>query len=265
VHLKRHSWNNGRSASVHAHITMRKQADGQDGHCGRADGDLADDTRDHMLSRWGAQVPGDQLLFGGGASFLLDAGAEPGDAHGATEVCANSPPLPEDVETCKAALNSSTTTLADVLLPGCIIDVCVGGPEAAKAAVGAAETLAERLLAAGPPPAPRPDGWYDGGAQRACDEGCGELGLVCSEEQLRAHNGDVDSPEKVFALVGEVGGNTNAQTCDETWGEADDVPNWWAGGCHASIASRSPSSFSCAARPRGTRLPKHRLCYCHAP
>jgi len=265
VDLSRCTWNNGNSASVTAHITMRKQAEGQDGHCGRADGELADDTRDHVLRRWGGQVPLGERLFHEAPPSLLGAGEEPADGPSAAEVCANSPPFPEDVETCKAALNGSNPVLADALLPGCVIDVCVGGAGAVEAAAGAAETLTERLSAAGPPPAPNADGWYDGGPRKSCDEGCGERGLVCSEEQLRAHNGDVDSPEKVRALIGDVGGNTFAQVCDQTWGSADDVPNWWLGGCHGSVASRSLSTFSCSARPRGTALPKHRLCYCHAP
>jgi len=282
VELVRVTWNNGFSASVTATITMRKQVGGQDGHCGRADGNMADDTKTHLTTHWGSEVAKRENLFrgatvllqGGEAALggaggpdevaLVGADPEPDDAYNPAEVCANSPPLAEDLRLCQAALNSSAAVVADALLPGCIIDLCVGGPEAIEAVAATARLVTEWAEAAGAPPSAAPDGWYDAGPQKTCDEGCQAVGLVCTEEQLRAHNSDVDSPGKVRTLIRQVGGKTLARKCDQTWGSEDDVPNWWLGGCHGSVASRPSSSFSCAARPRGTLLPKHRLCYCHA-
>jgi len=269
VTLKRTEWNRGRGAAVTAHITMRKQPGFMDGHCGPADGNFADDTKEHLLKHWGQQIPRWKRLFPRGPYSLLGIVSSAGHGYNPAEVCANSPPLPEDDQLCRAKLNASGTALSEALLPGCLIDLCVGGPGAIEAVTTAAKQATEALEAAGPPPvlppARSPDGWYDGGAQKTCDEGCQAVGLVCTEEQLRAHNADVDTPEKVRGLIGQVEGKTWARACDQTWGSADDVPNWWLGGCHASEASRRASTFDCAARPRGTLLPKHRLCYCHAP
>jgi len=269
VTLERATWNNGRSASVTAYITMRKQSGFMDGHCGPADGNLADDTKEHLLRHWGQQIPRRERLFSGSPPSLLGTGSSAGNEYSPAEVCANSPPLPEDDQLCRAKLNASGTALSEALLQGCLIDLCVGGPGAIEVVSAAAKQATAALEAAGPPPAlppaRSPDGWYDGGAQKSCDEGCRAVGLVCTEDQLRAHNADVDAPEKVRGLIGQVEGKTWARACDQTWGSADDVPNWWLGGCHASEASRRASTFDCAARPRGTLLPKHRLCYCHAP
>ena len=51
------------------------------------------------------------------------------------------------------------------------------------------------------------DDWYDGGAGLSCDDGCAAVGLVCSEEQLYANDGDVDSEDEALALIATVGGS----------------------------------------------------------
>ena len=48
---------------------------------------------------------------------------------------------------------------------------------------------------------------YDGGAGLSCDDGCAAVGLVCSEEQLYANDGDVDSEDEALALIATVGGS----------------------------------------------------------
>jgi len=266
VSLFRSVWNNGRGASVQATISMPKQPDGQDGHCGKADGDLADDTQDYMLANWGSEVSSSERIFDEAMPSLLGEDSKAESAYDPAQVCANSPPYSEDVRRCEEALNGTAEALRDALLPGCIIDVCVGGPDAVAAAAEAAKQSTAQIVAAGDPLAPKtPDGWYDGGGQKSCDEGCAAVGLVCTEAQLRAHNEDVSDPQKVRDMIEQLGGKTLARTCDQTWGDANDVPNFWLGGCHASLVPRAASTFSCSARPRGTRLPKHRLCYCHSP
>jgi len=265
VKVERNSWNRGRSASVTACITMHKQTGGQDGHCGRADRDLSDDTTEHLFERWGSQVPAGELLFSRKTTNLLASGMDPelGDKYNPAKVCATEPPPLKDVKLCEARLNGSATALAGVLRHGCLVDVCVGGPEAIEAVVGAAQQATEQLLLAGPPPSV-PDGWYDAGPQKTCDEGCQALGLVCTEAQLHAHNADVDSSKEVHALIRKLGGNTSKRACEPAFNLEDDVPNWFLEKCYYSRKKRALSTFDCAARPRGTRLPKHRLCYCHA-
>jgi len=260
LELERGSWNGG--AEVNAHITMRKQPTGQDGHCGRADGNLADDTTRYLDSHWGTEVSQRELLFDGAALGLLGTSVAPDGERGGAEACATSPPAEEAAEACALALNGTAAALADALRPGCLFDACAGGPGAAQGTAAAAAFATEQLLAAASP-APA-EGWFSAGAGRSCDEGCREAGLICTEEQLLAHNDEVDSSDEVLALVARVGGATGARRCHARWSAADDVPNWSAGGCHLSSGSRSLSTFDCAARPRGGWLPKHRLCYCHA-
>jgi len=265
LELVRDTWNNGAGVNVNAYITMRKQP-GQDGQCGKADGNFAEDEYGYIARTWGRQVPARKRLFDQGSLTLLEE-SESSREDNATVVCANNPPLPEAIEACQAALQSSPAGLAEALMPGCLVDACAMGQEAANGASAAARRAEAVLEAAGEPEPLPADGWYDGGAGQSCDEGCGVLGLICTEEQLLAHNADVDTSEEVVELVTRLAGGTWlwSSMCTLHWAEEDDVPNWSAGVCHPSSSTRALSTFNCAARPRGGWLPKHRLCYCHAP
>lgn len=105
-------------------------------------------------------------------------------------------------------------------------------------------------------------GWFDGGADRSCDEGCAEVGLGCSESALRARNSEVDSSAEVLALLRRAGGSTSADACEAGSGEDADAPQWGPGACLRSAARRD--AYSCAERPRRRGEGRHRLCYCHA-
>lgn len=105
------------------------------------------------------------------------------------------------------------------------------------------------------------DGWYDGGEDQSCDQGCAAVGLVCTEEQLSAHNSDVDTSEKVKALISAVAGVTTDDSCSGDYGTSKGVPNWTPTACCHST-DRSFSTFDCAKTPTAGRE-KHRLCYCH--
>ena len=37
------------------------------------------------------------------------------------------------------------------------------------------------------------DGWYDGGEDQTCNQGCAAVGLVCTAQGFFAHNSDVDT------------------------------------------------------------------------
>jgi len=243
-----------RSRFVQGVITMRQQHGGQDGHCGQADGTFPEDQKGYLMDRWGAGVPRSEQLFATPFTLLeslLEADPEPSMA----EHCAEDQASLEANQSCDAALNGTATALADVLRPGCLVDVCALGPEAAQSVAHAAGEATAALQ----------EGWYDGGEGGSCEESCLAVGLVCTEEQLFAHNSDVDSTEKILALVDELGGETPVQECDQVWGTADDVPNWSLTVCHGSSPSRALSTFSCSARPRGGSHPKRRLCWCHSP
>merc|ERR1719277_2519605 len=93
----------------------------------------------------------------------------------------------------------------------------------------------------------KPAGWYlDIGMRQSCDVTCGNRGLVCTEDQLMAHNGDVDTGAELNKLVERVAG---ASTLDGVWqpkitcnkyltghGSNKDVPTYNSGACYVSSA-----------------------------
>ena len=110
-----------------------------------------------------------------------------------------------------------------------------------------------------PPRPPR----YDGGAGLSCDDGCAAVGLVCSEEQLYANDGDVDSDVEALALIATVGGLGPA-SCSDNYGTGSGVPAWVEGtSCFYSTSGRALDTFDCATAP--PQPAEHRLCYCHEP
>jgi hypothetical protein len=112
------------------------------------------------------------------------------------------------------------------------------------------------------PTTPGQDGWYDGGDSQSCEAGCAAHGLVCTEEQLFLHNGDVDSNSEVLALVARVGGSTSDTQCNGDYGTSRGIPCWHSTGCWMSSENRPLNTFDC----QYTTNPdahKHRLCYCH--
>ncbi|CAK0901714.1 unnamed protein product, partial [Prorocentrum cordatum] len=110
------------------------------------------------------------------------------------------------------------------------------------------------------------DGWYDGGAGQSCDEGCASVGLICTEEALEAHSGDVDSSDKVLDMIGHVRGTVSTAECAEAaWQavpffdpEADPKHQ-----CYYAPADRGSTTYSCSRRPTSNGK-RRRLCYCHA-
>jgi hypothetical protein len=106
------------------------------------------------------------------------------------------------------------------------------------------------------------EGWYDSGEKEGCVQVCENCGLQCTEEQLMAHNADVDTDVEVRAIVTALGGTTAATNCNPMYGTALPVPNWNADACYQSQTDRNISTYSCAAVPGPG---KHRMCYCHPP
>ena len=123
-------------------------------------------------------------------------------------------------------------------------------------------------------PSSRQPGWYasratftdsDGTHGLSCDASCAEVGLICTEEQLRAHNGEVLTSEQVIRLVRTLypGSGFDPNGCNGNELAQADVPNF--GGmssteCHVSGANRPASSYHCnSAAPHQ----RYRLCWCH--
>ncbi|KAK3232876.1 hypothetical protein CYMTET_56800 [Cymbomonas tetramitiformis] len=143
---------------------------------------------------------------------------------------------------------------------------CSASPVVTTLSPSKTPTVTPSTIAPTQAPTTSPDGWYDGGAESSCDAGCAAVGLVCTEEQLHAHNGDVDTSAEVLALISQVGGSTSDTDCGSYYGTNTDAPNWVADGtiCWRSAVGRALSTFDCARAPGPAGAGKHRLCYCHA-
>jgi len=148
---------------VQTTISMRSQVGGQDGHCGKADGDLSDDTR-HYMNNQGADVRSGESLFGSRPALNhrrsevllqdLDALAFDGEqasegegsdaggdnASALVEQCARDLPAADEA-VCAAAFEKAhlSPAAAEPFMQGCVIDVCAAqDPRAALGAVTAA-------------------------------------------------------------------------------------------------------------------------------
>jgi len=114
-------------------ITMPKPTGGCDGHCGRADGDLSDDTKARFLQRVGElQVLPQETLFD--PRLLLAATAADRAAAGRSLAW-------EGEDDCEAGSQDQARALCRSVLPvsasadwlsACADDVCAGGEEMAN-------------------------------------------------------------------------------------------------------------------------------------
>ena len=103
------------------------------------------------------------------------------------------------------------------------------------------------------------DGWFLGEKSETCTDACGKNSLSCSEENLLAYNSDVDSSDKVIALVQSLGGSISNPPCkNDGYSSNNDVPNV-GNHCYYSNPNRQLSTFSCSRDPGPD---KQRLCYC---
>ena len=105
-------------------------------------------------------------------------------------------------------------------------------------------------------------GWYIGEVRASCDTSCQNLGLICTEDGLKSHNHEVDSPEKVLELVKSLNGGITTTSCPGYYGQSADTPTISAKKniCYSSAANKL--SFSCSAKHDNFE-DKQRLCYCH--
>jgi hypothetical protein len=112
-------------------------------------------------------------------------------------------------------------------------------------------------------------GWYVGKARASCSATCFDAQLVCTEEQLEAHNDDVDTTSKIDAIIIAKTGNARpgSRQCSSLFWTNSDAPNYHSkyfdGDCHLSKAGRALTTFNCDTQAT-TADDKHRLCYCHA-
>ena len=103
--------------------------------------------------------------------------------------------------------------------------------------------------------------WLLGDGGGTCDSACTKQGMACSEQQLWAHNSEVDSATALKALIGALGGSTEADCNNFDWKLSADVPSFSTWECYASASNRNIGTFKCSA---GTDpAEKRRLCYCN--
>ena len=105
-------------------------------------------------------------------------------------------------------------------------------------------------------------GWHVARPDTSCDLACLALGLACREDELAAHNAEVDSSAEVLALIRRLEASTTATTCSDEWGATSGVPLFWPDGCVHSMSGRDFETFDCSRAPTPAGQEKQRLCYC---
>ena len=127
--------------------------------------------------------------------------------------------------------------------------------------VASASTLTASPTTATPTTLSPTDGgrWLLGDGGGTCDSACTKQGMACSEQQLWAHNSEVDSATELKALIGALGGSTAAD-CNFDYPVNADVPVFSTWVCYASASNRDIVTFKCSAE---TSTEKRRLCYCN--
>mmetsp|Transcript_1341 Transcript_1341/g.3595 ORF Transcript_1341/g.3595 Transcript_1341/m.3595 type:complete len:1223 (+) Transcript_1341:127-3795(+) len=112
-------------------------------------------------------------------------------------------------------------------------------------------------------PAEAGTGWYAAKPEQNCIEGCGDIGLLCTDQILAAHDPEVQGSDKTLAIINATGSYTTDIWCERTFG--DYVPAFKLDECYSSPPSRPTSTISCEAHPFPPGKGKQRLCYCHKP
>lgn len=115
-----------------------------------------------------------------------------------------------------------------------------------------------------------PGGWHLA-HETSCDAECASSGLVCTAEGMHSHNSDVDSSEKLKAVIAQAGGpDSFPGSCSTVYGFNSDVPQFntdvesGAGtNCHASAPGRPLDTHSCQQTAGYDATDRWRVCYCH--
>jgi len=120
-----------KSAFIDVFVTMRKQPDGQGGHCGSA-------TGDDVIDWDGAAVAPGETLLSPIAGLLQHAVVAHGTNSKASNSTAHVDTTPDEClagsqeehrALCESVLNQTGNAIPLLFLDACAMDVCVGGPE----------------------------------------------------------------------------------------------------------------------------------------
>ena len=102
--------------------------------------------------------------------------------------------------------------------------------------------------------------WFISKEKNSCDQTCNGVGLICSEDELRQHNREVATCNKVKNLAFSLTG-ISAIHCNRNHKARSDVPNFDGKTVFKSAKSRSRRSYNCTSSP--PQPSKRRLCFCH--
>jgi hypothetical protein len=152
LHLKiKNNWGGGPRVT----IEMQRQPS-QDGLCGNANSDLSDETPEHILESFGAEIPRSESFFNQARRLQVGHGLPtPRDAG----TCAQMQQQYEAL--CKEKLEDAAgPSLTEVLLGGCMADVCAFGEEQADNAALVAKDVVAILDRQAQTPAVIPQGVY---------------------------------------------------------------------------------------------------------
>ena len=133
-----------------------------------------------------------------------------------------------------------------------------------------------------PPLAPE-EGWHLGAEGQSCTETCASAGLSCREDDLLAHNGDVDESQRLADLIQRLAPGFNLSSCDGSYtsnvavptakigstsktGENNDFCAFSQPYAEGTTLEGTGRKFDCGAVPYsdGTGRQKQRICWCSA-
>jgi len=111
------------------------------------------------------------------------------------------------------------------------------------------------------------DGWYLSGDDADCNGACSAVGMKCTEDQMHAHNDEIDSKEEVVGLLEMLTGESKSSCAALGATNIGVSPVLKTGDCALawSESGRPLSTFDCAAtKPPPDNAEEHRvrLCYC---
>jgi hypothetical protein len=139
-------------------LTMPKQEGGQDGHCGRAEGDDKMDWRawrveapDSLLSPKMLLLETERAMGANSSSTVGASVSRVADGMNGTEEADTDPCLEggqeEFAEPCESVLNQTGSMISMLFLEACKIDVCAGGPEMLDHTAAVADQVYQKVVA----------------------------------------------------------------------------------------------------------------------
>lgn len=107
-------------------------------------------------------------------------------------------------------------------------------------------------------------GWVLAALGHSCTVACAKQGKICSEESNYRHAIELDTHDKMAALLQKLGGPHCGEFYSQNSGDIPVVKSE-SGMCFLSTSTRPRSSHDCSAPPRGPdSASKQRLCWCDA-